>query len=58
MILFPFTGLDDPGYIGEKKFNSPKLDIFEFIFLINLMLFGSQRRLESFIEVGVLLKRS
>ena len=31
---------------GEKKFNYPKLDIFEFIFLIYLMLFGSQRRLE------------
>ena len=45
-------------YIGEKNFNSPKLDIFEFIFLINLMLFGSQRRLEWCIEVGVLLKRS
>ena len=28
------------------------MDIFEFIFLINLMLFGSQRRLEWCIEVG------
>ena len=45
-------------YIGEKKFNSPKLDISKFIFLLNLMLFGSQRRLEWCIEVGVLLKRS
>ena len=43
---------------GEKNFNYPKLDIFEFIFLINLMLFGSQRRLELCIEVGVLLNRS
>ena len=31
---------------GEKNFNSPKLDIVEFIFLINLILFGSHRRLE------------
>ena len=42
----------------EENVNSPKLDVFEFIFLINLMLLGSQRRLEWCIEVGVLLKLS
>ena len=45
-------------YNGEKMFSSPKLDIFEYRFLINLMLFGSQRRLKWCIEVIVLFNRS
>ena len=40
----------------KKNLNSPKLDIFELIFLINLMLFGCQRRLEWCMDVTVLFK--
>ena len=39
--FFVWTGKEDQNIrIGEKNVNSPKLDIFELIFLINLMLFG------------------
>ena len=38
--------VNESEYIGENNFNSPKLDILDFVFLINLILFASKRRLE------------
>ena len=43
---------------GEKNFNSPKLDIFMFQFLIHFMLFGSPGRLKWCIKIVVLFNRS